>query len=271
MLTLRRVLSCLPARLSPVAHSGVLLITTSCRPYIRHPIPLTSVSWDHLPKNLLVLNSLSQGQLLGKPPETLCPDFCSVTHCTCCLKGTQYFMHFLHGSASLSSHCGTDPILPQSSVFFSQASAGNSDIIMQSDLTVLYPLPSHLSYAPGDLYSLYQPHLSRCFTKKTIGLLLHILLTSLSLSCCSNCKQLKNAFSSLHLTLWEKVSSRYTKKTGNHSCQVLFVHREFGVRHSLCGHRNDKQRYRQIVQENNVPSSWTFSKRERMRTLGLII
>lgn len=34
---------------------------------------------------------------------------------------------------------------------------------------------------------------------------------------------------------------------------------------------DDKQRYRQIVQKKNVPYSYNFSKRERVRTLDLMI
>lgn len=41
---------------------------------------------------------------------------------------------------------------------------------------------------------LYQPYLSRCLAKQTVSLTLHILLTSLSVSCCSHCKQFKKLY-----------------------------------------------------------------------------
>lgn len=106
---------------------------------------------------------------------------------------------------------------------------------------------------------------------KTIGLTLHVVFTSLSMSCCSKSKQFKNVFSSGHLTLWEKVGLRYITKVYSHSWKVLFVHRAFGVRCSVAHNNDDKQRYKQIVQENNVLYSWNFSKRESMRIPGLIL
>lgn len=61
---------------------------------------------------------------------------------------------------------------------FLQAPADTSQIIMQSDLTVLYAYLSHPSYAQGIFTSSSNPTYRESWLNKGGGLALHILLTS---------------------------------------------------------------------------------------------